>query len=83
MLTNKLILDGLQFYRWQTDYPLNTTSDSMDDFLANELDDECEIIEYDGSQCIVSVDGVKYEINAYGAGDFCNHLVSIYKLKEK
>lgn len=81
MLTKQMILDGLQYYRWQTDYPLNTTSDSMDDFLVNELVDEYEIIESDGSQCVVPIDGIKYEINAYGDGDFCNHIVSVYQAK--
>lgn len=83
MLTHKMILDGLQYYQWQTGYPLNTTSDSMCDFLTNELADEYEIIESDGSQCVVSIGGIKYELNAYGVGDFCNHELSIYEFKEK
>lgn len=53
----------------------------MDDFLVNELVDEYEIIESDGSQCVVPIDGIKYEINAYGDGDFCNHIVSVYQAK--
>ena len=29
MLTKQIVLDGLQYYRWQTEYPLLTTTDSM------------------------------------------------------
>lgn len=81
MLTKQMILDGLQYYRWQTEYPLSTNTDSMNDFVENHLPDDCEIIEIDTNQIIVDMDGDKYEITAYGCGDFCNHEVSIYQAK--
>lgn len=45
MLTKQMVLDGLQYYRWQTEYPLFTTTDSMDDFIENHLPDDYEVIE--------------------------------------
>lgn len=81
MLTKQIVLDGLQYYRWQTEYPLLTTTDSMNDFIENHLPYDCEITEINTNQIIVDIDGDKYEITAYGAGDFCNHEVSIYQTK--
>lgn len=83
MLTKQMILNGLQYYRWETDYPLLTTIDSMNDFIYNHLPEDCEITEVDANQIIVDMDGDKYEITAYGAGDFCNHEVSIYEAKNR
>lgn len=81
MLTKSMISDCLlQYYNWQTDYCLFTNTDSMDDFLENELPDDYEVIERDRNQCIVDMDGDKYEITAYGDGDFSHHVASIYKL---
>ena len=51
MLTKQMIRDGLQYYRWETDYPLHTTTDSMNDFIYRsmitvmELDDAMEEME--------------------------------------
>jgi hypothetical protein len=81
MLTKQMIRDGLQYYRWETDYPLHTTTDSMNDFIYNHLPEDCEITEVDANQIVVDMDGDKYKITAYGAGDFCNHEVSIYEAK--
>ncbi|WP_143813390.1 hypothetical protein [Parabacteroides provencensis] len=81
MLTEQMILDGLQYYRWQTEYPLYTTTDSMNDFLENHLPDDYEVIECDGNQILVDIKGDKYEIAAYGDGDFCSHVVSVYQAK--
>lgn len=81
MLTKQMIRDGLQYYRWETNYPLHTNAESMGDFIADHLPDDCEIIEINMNQIVVNMDGNKYEITAYGIGDFCNHEVSIYLLK--
>ena len=81
MLTKQMILDGLQYYRWETEYPLYTTTDSMNDFIHNHLPDDCKITEVETNQIIVDMDDDKYEVTAYGAGDFCNHEVSIYILR--
>jgi len=53
----------------------------MNDFIENHLPYDCEITEINTNQIIVDIDGDKYEITAYGAGDFCNHEVSIYQTK--
>ena len=47
MLTKQMVLDGLQYYRWQTEYALFTNSDSMDDFIENHLPGDYEVIERD------------------------------------
>ena len=70
MLTKQMVLDGLQYYRWQTEYPLFTTTDSMDDFIENHLPDDYEVIERDMNYIVADMKGDKYEIIAYGDGDF-------------
>nr|DAO55596.1 MAG TPA: hypothetical protein [Caudoviricetes sp.] len=80
MLTKQMVLDGLQYYRWQTEYALFTNSDSMDDFIENHLPGDYEVIERDMNYTIVDMKGDKYEIIAYGDVDFCSHVVSVYHL---
>lgn len=79
MLTKQMILDGLQYYKWHTDYPLSANSESMNDLLENELPCDAEIVEIDANWCIVEMQGDKYEITTYGDGDFCNHVAEIHQ----
>ena len=58
MLTKQMVLDGLQYYRWQTEYPLFTTTDSMDDFIENHLPDDYEVIERDMNYIVAVNDNI-------------------------
>ena len=58
MLTKQMVLDGLQYYRWQTEYPLFTTTDSMDDFIENHLPDDYEVIERDMNYIVADMKAI-------------------------
>lgn len=80
MLTEKMIEDGMKYYKWSTIYPLITTIDSMDDFIENEFYADYEIIEDEGNQIVIKMKSGQYLITVYGDGDFCNHIAMIDKI---
>jgi len=68
------------FY-WETENPLSTNIDTMNDYLNNHLPKEYKILYIDGSYAeIKDLNGNKFAIHASGDGDFCHHKIEFEKL---
>ncbi|MCD6347650.1 MAG: hypothetical protein J7L96_09550 [Bacteroidales bacterium] len=63
-------------YFWETDEPLATGAETMDDYLEYHMPNENELLMVDGTYAeIKDEDGNKFAVHASGNGDFCHHKV--------
>jgi len=68
------------FY-WETENPVSTNMDTMNDYLNNHLLKEYEILYIDVTYTeIKNLNGNKFAVYASGDGDFCHHKVEFEKL---
>jgi len=69
-------------YTWRTDESHSDNSETMNDYLDNEMDQTWEIIMVDGTYAeIVTYDqGDKYGVHASGDGDSFSHRISFESL---
>ena len=66
-------------YYWSTEEPHSTNSDTMSDYLANEMDQSWEVLEVNGTYAEIITDcGELYAIQA--SGDSFNHKIQFYPL---
>ena len=79
----------MENYFWDTQNAHSNNTETLGDFLDNELDKvmddrDLDIIltDYDASKnfCSVDIDGIPYEIMASGNGDFTHHQVEFTKI---
>jgi hypothetical protein len=75
----------METYYWNTELPLATNTDTMNDFLDNHLGSYCgsdyKITEQDGTYAeIENKEGTNYGLHASGNGDFCSHKIEFDKL---
>ena len=70
----------METFYWNTELPLATNTDTMNDFLDNYLERHCgsdyKIIKQDGTYAeIENSEGTTYAVHAGGDGDFVSHRV--------
>ncbi len=63
-------------YTWQTEESHFDNSETMSDYLNNEIDESWSVDFVDGTYAEVTTnDGQKYELHAGGDGDSNNHMI--------
>lgn len=63
-------------YTYKTDDPHFNNSETMQDYIDNEMDQSWEVIMIDGTYAEIMTDaGAVYEVHASGNGDSYNHKI--------
>lgn len=74
-------------YYWETEEPLSTTAETMQNFIDYHLFEvfkaEADITFANGSYMEIIDRGVKYAVEACGDGDFINHVAKFEVLSEE
>ncbi len=72
----------MEDYRWTTEESMATNTDTMNNYIENEMDESWVLIFEDGSYCeVVTGDGQELELHASGDGDFNNHRIRFERIK--